>query len=361
MGQNWYSIQAAKREGEPAEVAIYDEIGLWGVTAKDFITAIRDLGDINLTIHSPGGDVGDGLKIYNAIKRHKGHVVATVDTWALSMGSVIALAADEVQIADNGAFMIHNPWTIGLGDASDFEKTASDMRKHESVLVNTYVKETGLDEGEIRSMMDAETWLFAEEAVEKGFASRIVTATKAAASLKDFRSEIPRHFSNWPSASVRRPEQPKSAERNNPMPENNDKLLELQAKAKDAEAAVQAKDKELEGLKNQLKAAHEQVDKATENARTEASAIVALGKAHDKLDLAVTAIADGSTVDDFKTQILDAYLQGNDSDNPPANAQGKVDPNAEPESREDFLATYNSLSGREASRYWSKYNKNFLK
>jgi ATP-dependent Clp endopeptidase proteolytic subunit ClpP len=361
MGQNWYSIQAAKREGEPAEVAIYDEIGLWGVTAKDFITAIRDLGDINLTIHSPGGDVMDGLAIYNALRKHEGTVVTKVDTLAASMASVIALAGNYREISDNGFVMVHNPWSIALGDSKDFKKRGEDLQKIEDRLVAIYVDRTGKTDEEVRSMMDEETWMTGDEAFDNGFADKVVTATKAAASLRDFRSEIPRHFSHWPSASVRRPEQPKSAERNNPMPENNDKLLELQAKAKDAEAAVQAKDKELEGLKNQLKAAHEQVDKATENARTEASAIVALGKAHDKLDLAVTAIADGSTVDEFKTKILDAYLQGNDSDSPPADAQGKVDPNAEPESREDFLATYNSLSGREASRYWSKYNKNFLK
>lgn len=144
---------------------------------------------------------------------------------------------------------------------------------------------------------------------------------------------------------------------------DNDKLLELQAKAKDAEAAVTAKDKELESVKAQLKVETQRNEKVVTETREEAGKIVALGKSHGQLDLAVKAIAEGKSEEEFKGMILDAYLQGNDTETPDGGdtTAPVVDASIEPANREDFLATYRSLTGREASRYWNKHKATFLK
>lgn len=357
MGQSWYKVQAKK--DAPSEVHIFDEIGAWGVDARSFRESIAGLGDLNVTIHSPGGDVNDGLAIFNTLQRHPGKVRVEVNTMAASMASIIALAGDETVITENGFFMVHNPWTVAMGDADGFEHTANEMRKIEDVLVSSYVRETGQSEADIRAMMRAETWLNADEAVEKGFASEILPATRAVATINDFKSDLPNKFSHWPSALKQRPASNIQTEESM----DNDKLLELQAKAKDAEAAVTAKDKELESVKAQLKAETERNDKVVKETREEAGKIVALGKQHNQLDLAVKAIAEGKTEDDFKGMILDAYLQDNDNDAPDGGdgTQPVVDASIEPANREDFLATYRSLSGREASRYWNKHKATFLK
>jgi len=326
MGKSWYSV-VAKKSDKPAEVSIYDEIGIWGVSAKDFIQSIRDLEDINLTIHSPGGEVADGLAIYNAIKRHRGKVVAKVDTMAASMASVIALAADEVEIAENGFFMVHAPWIITGGNADELEKMAEDMRKFEDKLVNVYEKETNLNEEEVRSLLKEDSYLFADEAVELGFADRAVAAVKAAAKIEDFRGDLAKKL-KWPTAHVRGSANKHNKEKN--MSDNNDKLLDLQAKV------------------------------ALAQFRDDTAKIVDLGKSHGQLELAVKAIAEGTSLEDFKGQLLDAYAQ-NTEVNEPQGGTENIDPSAEPKTRDEFLATYRTLSGRMAGNYYNKYKDNFLK
>ena len=352
----WYAV--SKATDGVATIAIYDEIGGFGVSSKEFAKSIKGLGDINLTINSPGGDVLEGLAIYNALKQHQGNVKVEVNTLAASMASVIALAGDDVVIADNGFFMIHNPWTVAGGDADYLEKTASDMRKFQSILEDIYVENTNLTIEQVREMMTDETWLSAEEAMEYGFADGIFKAEKPKAKASDFRGRIAARIFE---ATALRPKPAQSnQQREKSVMEGNDKLLDMQAKLTDAKASIESSKKEVNDLKAQLNAAEKERVKAVENVRKDAAAIIALGNAHGQIDLAVEAIANESTVEQFKDQLLTAYATWEEAQEADS-LDVDIDANREPSSRDEFLATYASLEGRAKSDYYGKYNKNFLK
>lgn len=174
------------KAGSEATVYLYDYIDWLGVTAEAFVKDLNgiDADTIHLRVNSPGGSVFDARAIYTALKQHKAKVVAHIDGIAASAASFIVLAADEVEIVDGGFFMIHNAMNlvdiIGYFNTSDHDQLSADLDKSKQMLakvdeslVNDYAKKTGLGKDEIRSMMEAETWLDAGEAVEKGFADRV--------------------------------------------------------------------------------------------------------------------------------------------------------------------------------------------
>ena len=183
----WYAIQSsADSEAERSvEISIYDEIGLGGVTAKDFAAEVkRYKGEhIHLRINSVGGSVIEGAAIYNSLRRHKGGLTVHVDGLAASMASVIAMAGEEVFIADNAMLMIHNPWSMTMGDANDLRKEADVLDKLKNTLVNAYARKTGMETSDIAAMMDEETWLNSTQAVAMGFADEIEDGVEAAASI----------------------------------------------------------------------------------------------------------------------------------------------------------------------------------
>lgn len=186
----WFRIRAAGRG--VAEIAIYDEIGAWGVTAKQFAQELRALGDlslINLHIHSPGGDVFEGMAIYNLLASHPARVEVYVDGLAASMASVIAMVGDVVIMPANAMMMIHRPWGIQGGDADEMRRYAELLDKVEGTLVASYTKKTGKSEEEIKQLLAAETWLTGAEAVEQGFADQLAEPLQAAASLKSQRMQ----------------------------------------------------------------------------------------------------------------------------------------------------------------------------
>lgn len=188
--KTWYKIQAKIEKPRSADISIHDEIGLWGVSASAFMRDLRDMGEldeINLSIHSPGGDVLDGWAIYNAIKNNKARVTARVEGLAASMASVILMAADTVEIPENAYIMIHNPWGLAVGDAEEMRDTADLLDKLGNGLVNAYSERTGNDEDEIREMMSAETWMDGKEAVERGFADKLIGAVALSARAFDSR------------------------------------------------------------------------------------------------------------------------------------------------------------------------------
>jgi len=179
--RNWYEIKA-KADGN-AEIFLYDEIGGWGVGAKQFIDELRTLegSQITLRIHSPGGAVLDGHAIYNALKRHDGGVVTAIDGLAASMASVIAMAGERVSMAKNGFLMIHNPSGVAMGEGADLRKTADLLDKMKDGLVNIYVQKTKMPAKKIEDMMDEETWMTASEAMEMGFIDEVTDEIDIAA------------------------------------------------------------------------------------------------------------------------------------------------------------------------------------
>jgi ATP-dependent Clp endopeptidase proteolytic subunit ClpP len=182
---NWYAIHKASDGETEVEVSIYDEIGFGGVTAKDFMAEVKKLKGqhIHLRINSVGGSVIEGAAIYNALRRHKGGLTVHVDGLAASMASVIAMAGEEVFIADNAMLMIHNPWSMTMGDADDLRKEADVLDKLKNTLVNAYARKTGMETNDIAAMMDEETWLNATQSVAMGFADEIEDGIEAAASI----------------------------------------------------------------------------------------------------------------------------------------------------------------------------------
>lgn len=171
----------AKTDGAATEIDLYDEIGFWGVTAKDFRASLKNAtGDIVLRVNSPGGDVFDGISIYNDLLAYKGKVRVEVVGLAASIASVIAMAGDEVVIAPNAFFMIHNAWTIGIGNRHDFTDVASTLAKIDDALARTYAARTSSGVRQIKTWMDDETWMTAAEAVEAGFATSLLETTAEA-------------------------------------------------------------------------------------------------------------------------------------------------------------------------------------
>ena len=181
MNEKWYNIQ--NKAGETADIYIFDEIGTYGVTAQDFISEIKDLKDmpINIRINSLGGDVFDGMAMYNVIKRREAKTTVYIEGIAASIATIIALGADEVIMAENSLFMIHNAWGGTSGEAKDMRKTAETLDKITSELTDIYVKKTGLSFDALAEMMDEETWLNAEEAFALGFIDTISDSIKVAA------------------------------------------------------------------------------------------------------------------------------------------------------------------------------------
>lgn len=169
------NFRVAQSEGA-TEILLYDEIGYFGVTAEDFRRELATVGtpEITLRINSPGGEIFDSIAIYNALREHPARVTTRIDGIAASMASVIALAGETVEIADNAFMMVHNPWSIVIGNAEDMRKEADILEKLGGSLVSAYVEKTGKDEAEVRALMDAETWLNADEAVAAGLADTVI-------------------------------------------------------------------------------------------------------------------------------------------------------------------------------------------
>jgi len=180
----WYEI---KNKSDKAEIYIYEMIGEDffgdGLSAKGFqkdLSAIK-ANQIDLHLNSPGGEVFDGLAIYNLLLQHPAKVTTYVDGIAASIVSVIALAGDTVHMAENALFMIHNPRGMSVGGAEDMRKMAERLDVVRGSISKAYISKTGKPEDEIHDLMDVETWMTADEAIELGFADEITAKIDMAA------------------------------------------------------------------------------------------------------------------------------------------------------------------------------------
>jgi ATP-dependent Clp protease protease subunit len=179
-------------KADETEIYIYDaivsdeETAYWmgGVSAEALVPEIRAIngGTVHLRINSPGGDVFAAQAICQAIRDTGAKVIAHIDGYAASAATVIATAADEVEIADGGFFMIHNAWTWAMGNANELTATVGLLTKIDATLAGQYAKKSGMAVEDVRAAMDAETWYTAEEAVAAGLVDRITAGKKAEAS-----------------------------------------------------------------------------------------------------------------------------------------------------------------------------------
>lgn len=179
MKNLYYSLVKAENE---ATINIYGDITSWPweeygeVSANDLskqLEQLHDVGKINVHISSYGGEVKEGLAIYNALRAHKAKVVTYCDSFACSIASVIFMAGDERIMNAASLLMIHNAWANAQGNSNELRKVADDLEVITSASVEAYKAGATISEEEIRELMDRESWITPQQAVEWGFATSI--------------------------------------------------------------------------------------------------------------------------------------------------------------------------------------------
>jgi ATP-dependent Clp protease protease subunit len=174
--------------GSATEIDLYDEIGTYGVTAKDFRSKLRDVqGDIVLRVNSPGGSVTDGIAIYNDLLTHrkKNAVRVEISGVAASIASIIAMAGNTRAIAPNAFVMIHNAWGITIGNKSEHQAAINVLANMDEAMARTYADATKTGIRAIKQMMDEETWLNGKQAIDAGFATELLSAESDAKAMFD--------------------------------------------------------------------------------------------------------------------------------------------------------------------------------
>ena len=201
--KSWYTLQASgEAEQRSIEIFVYGEIGAWGVTANQFVQDLRAMDDgaspVIVAFNSIGGDLFDGLAIHNALSRLGERCTGRIDALAASAASVAVCGAHRVVIAANAMLMIHNPYTFTGGDAEDFRRVADVLDQTLEAIIAAYkAKAPDIDEAELRRMVNAETWLTANEAVALGLADEVGDGLKVSACLG--QGSVLQRFQNAPA------------------------------------------------------------------------------------------------------------------------------------------------------------------
>lgn len=192
-------IRAA--ESSDNTISILDVIGedWWtgeGVTSKRIAGALRAIGqrDVVVNINSPGGDMFEGVAIYNMLREHKGKVTVNVLGIAASAASIIAMAGDEIRIGRPSFLMIHNCWCVAAGNRHDFADMAEYMEPFDAAMADVYEARTGIASKDIKTLMDKEAWIGGSAAVDAGWADALLN------------DEDIQHGTGAKAASVRRVE-----------------------------------------------------------------------------------------------------------------------------------------------------------
>lgn len=179
----------AQRASDDTTVYVYDVIVatdieaefFGGISAESFVKTLRSMtaDKIHVRINSPGGDVFGGRAMEQAMREHAAEIIVHIDGYAASAATFLAMAADRVEIAPGGFFMIHKAWTMAIGNADELLARAALLEKIDAGLAESYAARTGRDIATITKMMAAETWFSAAEAVDFGFADTIAEGNKA--------------------------------------------------------------------------------------------------------------------------------------------------------------------------------------
>ena len=166
--------------GTIAEESWYDD----DVTPKLFEQELMaDKGDVTIWINSPGGDCVAAAQIYNMLMNYKGNITVKIDGIAASAASVIAMAGSKVLMSPVSMLMIHNPSTIAAGDKAEFQKAMAMLSEVKESIINAYEIKTGLARVKLAHLMDEESWMNANKAVELGFADGILKRNAESAAL----------------------------------------------------------------------------------------------------------------------------------------------------------------------------------
>lgn len=201
----------------------------WGdeCSSKEFRKALAGIGNVTVHINSPGGDVMAGAEIYSALREHslngKGRVKVIITALAASAASVVAMAGDEIQISPVAYMMIHNPWTIAMGDAKEMRKTAKTLDEISEGLITAYQQRTGKTRDQLKKMLENETWMSAQTCVDEGFADSIYGGEIRAAACagggmltKATPESIREMCQRWEASRGRKNEDPEEDPEENP-------------------------------------------------------------------------------------------------------------------------------------------------
>lgn len=171
----------SEAQDDGTHVYVYDVIdSYWGASANLLVAALADAGGqtVHLHINSPGGDVFEARAMAAAIVGYSGDVIAHIDGVAASAATYLALSANEVRMTDGGLFMVHNSWTLAMGNAAELLNTAALLEKIDGTIAADYAKKTGASAEQIKAWMDGETWFTAAEAKDAGFIDAIDPSSK---------------------------------------------------------------------------------------------------------------------------------------------------------------------------------------
>lgn len=178
---------AIRNAASEVEILLFEEIGegfFGGISAKtvvDQLSAGKDAETVRVRINSSGGSVFDAFAIYNALKSHAGRIIVHIEGIALSAASMIAMAGDEIVMAANAMFMLHEPKDAVYGTSQEMRSTADLVDKVRANIVDAYVTRAGLDADEVSVLMTGETWFTADEALAAGFVDRVGNSRAIAA------------------------------------------------------------------------------------------------------------------------------------------------------------------------------------
>ncbi|AZU04103.1 ClpP protease [Glycocaulis alkaliphilus] len=169
-------VFSLSNENGRAVIRIFEEIGHGGVTAKALAGMLAEAGSLPVTlqVNSPGGEVWEGVAMYNLLREHRQPVRVEVMSVAASAASVLIMAAEDIRIARNARLMIHCAWIIALGNADGLREAADLLEQIDGDLARTYAERSGQGVDPVMAMMKAETWMSADQAVELGFADRLL-------------------------------------------------------------------------------------------------------------------------------------------------------------------------------------------
>lgn len=196
MKKKYYSMVV---EGNEANIYIYGDIVSleWYENDVSSYTLVKeieslpeDVGTINVFINSYGGEVAEGLAIYNALRRRQTKVKTYCDGFACSAASVVFMAGDERIMSNASLLMIHNAWLFTAGDPNQLRKDADDLETINQATINAYMNHINITEEELKAMMDAETWLSPNDALEMGFATAIINVPEKQAASQNLRKKM---------------------------------------------------------------------------------------------------------------------------------------------------------------------------
>ena len=226
INKRYYSLVVKEKEKE-ADIHIYGDIVSWEwfdsdvssyTLAKEIEGLPEDIEKINVFINSYGGEVAEGLAIYNQLRRHKAKVKTYCDGFACSAASVVFMAGDERVMSNASLLMIHNAWLLTAGDPNQLRKDADDLETINAASVQAYMNHVNITEEKLKEMMEKETWISAADALEMGFATSVVNAATGKAANQSLKKRMVEMILKQQAARVQPPE-PEPEPEPDPAPE----------------------------------------------------------------------------------------------------------------------------------------------